>query len=374
LTPRSPRFPLFDSLRAVAALTVVLFHIAFVAGGFTNPHFARYLVQLNIGVPIFFLISGFLLYRPFVAARFARDRMPAAGPYAIRRLFRIVPAYWVALLLIAVWINLPAVLDNPLPYFGFAQVYDRSTLINGYGVAWTLDVEVTFYALLPVWAFAMRRLPGRTERQIALTEVAPLVAIFAFAVVWNQANTQTAFGFVPIKPEIATLPAFLDQFALGMGLAVASVALAGRERRPLAVRVVESAPWLPWVAAAALWVAMCNIGGFREAGSETARHVLRGLVAFGILLPAVFGGDRGGAVRRVLADRRLRWIGLISYSLYLWHSAVIQKLASTRDDLGWVGFAILGLAASIAVAAVSFYAVERPALRLGQRLARDRSR
>jgi peptidoglycan/LPS O-acetylase OafA/YrhL len=381
---QSPRFPLFDSLRAIAAGSVLLFHIAFFLGLFQRPHVGRYLTQLNIGVPIFFLISGFLLYRPFAAARLGRARPPGVVPYAIRRISRIGPAYWVALPIVALLLHLHPVLHDPLPYFGFAQVYDRQTLIGGYGVAWTLCVEVSFYAMLPLWAFAMRRLPGGSVRSFAISEALPLAAIFAFGVVWSVTRTETSHGLVQFAPAIATLPAFLDHFALGMALAVASVALAGRERQPAAVRLIHRAPWLPWTLAAAGWIALCNIGGGSapansEAqalaaplpGGETARHVVRGFVALAVLLPAVFGDGEGGWVRRLLADRRLQWIGLISYSLYLWHAAIVQRLTLSgwSDSLGGVPFALVAIPICIAVATVSFYAVERPCLRLGRRLA-----
>ena len=371
MNAQNPRFPLFDSLRAIAALSVVLFHLALALHGFAKPHYGRYLGQLNIGVPIFFLVSGFLLYRPFVAARFAGDPLPSVGPYAIRRFFRIAPAYWVALPIVAAWTNLPAVFHNPAPYFGFAQVYDRKTLISGYGIAWTLCLEVSFYVLLPLWAVAMRRLPRGSTRAFALTEAAPLVLIYGVTVVWLLTQVETAHGIVVFTPSIAVLPAFLDHFALGMGLAVASVLLLDRAPKPAAVRLVERAPWLPWLAAGALFVALCNLPQGTRAG-ETARHLMGGVVAFGILLPAVFGDDRGGAVRRLLADRRLQWVGLVSYSLYLWHPALIAELGKAGWDRklgGWLGFSLVAGAVCLAVAAASFYAVERSALRLGRRLA-----
>jgi peptidoglycan/LPS O-acetylase OafA/YrhL len=372
MSAQNPRFPLFDSLRAIAALSVLMFHIAFVLGGFTKHGYGNYLIQLNIGVPIFFLISGFLLYRPFVAARFRGERLPSTGPYAIRRFFRIVPAYWVALPLIAVWTNLHAVTHNPVPYFGFAQVYQRSTLINGYGIAWTLCVEVSFYVLLPIWAFALRRVRARSERQLVVSEAVPLVLIFLVAVLWNATQTEASHGFVVFTPELATLPAFLDHFALGMGLAVASVALMGREVKPRIVRLIEEKPWVPWLFAAAVFVGLCNIQRrFGAEASEATRHHLRGLVAFGVLLPAVFGDDRGGLVRRFLADRRMQWVGLISYSLYLWHPAITQKMGTHNwdDKLGWLGYTLAAIAICIAVAAVSFYVVERTGLRIGRALA-----
>src|SRR5665648_430617 len=93
------RFPLFDSLRAIAALSVLSVHLPFVQtrlaaqlgnGGRTDGVLWPYLVNGNAGVAIFFLISAFLLYRPFAQARYTADRPPAAGPFAARRAFRIV--------------------------------------------------------------------------------------------------------------------------------------------------------------------------------------------------------------------------------------------------------------------------------------------
>ena len=374
--PRNPRFPLFDSLRAIAALSVLLFHVAFVLEGFTNDTWGRYATQLNIGVTIFFLISGFLLYRPFVRARYAGEPLPSVGSYATRRLFRIVPAYWVALTVIALWIGLPVVFDHPWFHYTFTHVYNRQDLLTGVGHTWTLAVEITFYIFLPIWAFAMRRLPRGDDRRFVLSEALPLVVLFAIGLVWNLTMVERINGLVLFSPEVAMLPRFLDHFALGMGLALASVVLADRtERRGLAaprlVRLVEERSWVPWVLAAAGFVVLANLGSnYISAGIEPVRHELRGLIALCLLAPAVFGETHGGLVRRVLAWPPLLWVGLVSYSLYLWHPAIAQKIIYTDLDesVGWVLPAVLVCVASIAVAAVSFYLIERPALRVGRRL------
>jgi peptidoglycan/LPS O-acetylase OafA/YrhL len=372
VTARNPRFQLFDSLRAIAAFSIVLFHVSFMLEGFTKPGVGRYLTQLNIGVPIFFVISAFLLYRPFASARLAGDPQPATGPYAIRRFFRIFPAYWVALLLTALWLSLDAVSEAPHLHFGLLHAYDQYNLLNGLGHAWTLVVELSFYVLLPIWAFAVRRLPCRSPREFALTEAAGLAVLFAAGLIWNLTQVRSVNGVVLFDPHVATLPRFLDHFALGMTLAVASVLLAGRERQPGVVRLVERRPWVPWVLAAAGWLVLCNLGSnYVSIGAEPIRHELRGLIAVCLLLPAVFGETRGGAVRRFLGWAPVLWVGLISYSLYLWHPAIMNKLVFSDFDErhGAVPAAAIVIVGSLVVAAASFYLVERPAMRIGRRLA-----
>jgi peptidoglycan/LPS O-acetylase OafA/YrhL len=378
VSAQNPRFPLFDSLRAIAALGVLEYHLWYTLGGSGALSADRWGPQLAVGVTVFFLISGFLLYRPFVRARFAGDPPPAVGGYAIRRVLRIVPAYWVALALAALYLGIsrPGAVDWLYDY-GFAMVYDHGALIRSQqvgplGQAWTLGVEMSFYVALPIWAFLVRRAPSRTTARFLASELVPLLAIFVLGVVWNFTEWDSSHGLVVFTPSAATLPSYADQFALGMALAVASVVLFGGERQSRAVRVVVRRPWIPWAAAGIAFVALCAVGERSDsAGAEPVRHLIRSAFALGLLLPAVFGDDAGGAARRLLADRRLQWLGLISYSIYLWHLPVLTALASKAhldDRIGSLGFVVVGTAASIAVAAVSFYAVERPALRLARRL------
>src|SRR6266545_4809725 len=152
---REAHFPLFDSLRAIAALTVFTIHDIYqVAVNRPEDHYwYRFGVHLDVAVPIFFAVSGFLLYRPFLAASLA-GRPLSVRAYAWRRALRIVPAYWIALAAIAIWFDLHEVksLGGALRLGGFAQIYDSKTALKGVGQAWTLDVEIAFYAFLPLFA------------------------------------------------------------------------------------------------------------------------------------------------------------------------------------------------------------------------------
>jgi len=361
-----------DSLRAIAALLVLFGHAAFMAGALGEAGAVNELAaRLDVGVAVFFLISGFLLYRPFVRARLTGTPPPSAGAYAWRRFLRIVPAYWVALTVIALTFSLGyvATADGILTYYGFGQIYRTGTVTGGIGQAWTLCIEVTFYALLPLWALAMRRLRGGHR-----TELLAVGALFVVSVVWKVV---VIGGEDPVVsgPALFALPAFLDHFALGMGLAILSAAWQDREGEPPAlVRVVDRRPWLPWAFAALAYLAAAYAIGLAGAFPEPmtpaqylAKHELYALVGLGLLLPAIFGDPRRGLVRRLLGTRVLLWLGLISYGVYLWHQAVLAKLydwglPQTHFAHPYLVWPALGLAGAVLVAAVSYYAVERPLL------------
>jgi peptidoglycan/LPS O-acetylase OafA/YrhL len=365
------RLATVDALRAVAALSVVAYHLAFVLGGFSSGGWGPYLRQLNIGVPLFFLISGFLLYRPYALARLQGVPAPSTGRYALRRALRILPAYWVALLVIALLRGKDEVFSGTgvLTYFGLLQGYDGDTLTGGIGQAWTLSVELAFYVLLPFVALGVRRLPGRGLQP----ELAVLGAMIAASMTWQAIVVATVEPSNPSwAPLVTMLPAQLDHFALGMGLATLSAAAAaGRPAGLRAERIAGRHGWAPWALAA---VAFALVGHGIDTGAAVPdgliEHGLRGLVALGLMIPAVLGVAAGGVPRRILAAPGLAWLGLVSYGIYLWHLDLIELL----DDAGVPGggVVVLGVLASVAAGAASWHLVERPAIRLGRRIAPPR--
>jgi peptidoglycan/LPS O-acetylase OafA/YrhL len=377
---RAQRFPLLDSLRAIAALSVLTLHGAFqhVLVFYPDSTLTPYASRLGVGVTIFFVISGFLLYRPFAAARLAGERAPSTGAYAWRRFLRIVPAYWVALTIAALVVGLSYVftLDGVLRFYGFAQIYSSADAVNGLGQAWTLCVEVAFYALLPLWALGQRRLGGADPRARLRRELAGLGVL---ALIGLAYATVVVVRFNPNLPREAwmflQLPNFLDAFAAGMALAVLSAWWQGAQRPPAVVRAVERRPWIPWLVALAAFATCAQLG---TVGALTDTEYFVGqrlfvVVAVGLLLPAVFGDPARGWVRRLLARRWLLWVGLVSYGVYLWHPFVYERLIAwgwlPRDTGGQIARFAAGLALTLAIAAVSYYVVERPVLKLKRRVA-----
>ena len=376
--PGHPRFPLIDSLRAIAALCVVVAHTAVFAGFSTHRWTTALWTGLTVGVPIFFVISGFLLYRPFLATQLLGAPGTAVRTYAWRRTLRIVPAYWLALTLLGWWAHLQGVFTHDWwRYYLFLQVYSHRTLYGGILPAWTLCVEVTFYALLPVFAAVMVRLAARTGRAGRRERIRLELAVLGgLAVASLVLRTIDLAG--PRTVLDNTLLENFDWFALGMGLAAVSVA--AQDGGPGAAVARRLARWGPacWVMAVALYVlvarlfpfAAVKVHGifFQTAWGGLAVHVAFGLSAALLIAPAVFVRP-GSAPARVLRWRVLAWLGLVSYGIYLWHDPLLGKLLQHGAYSWWRGHPFLVLTAAtflaaVVAAALSYYAVERPILSL----------
>jgi peptidoglycan/LPS O-acetylase OafA/YrhL len=357
------RRPELDGARAVAALCVLVFHaVGFWArGSAPGAEIRPWVGRADAGVTIFFLLSGFLLYRPFVARGPTR-----LGEYAERRLERIVPAYWVALTVAAIVLPLGYVFTaGGVPtFYGFVQVY-RGTGVAGQGLgqAWTLCVEVAFYVFLPLWALALGRRRGALW---------PLALLFAFSVAYQVVVLGLSGDRVaPLDNALIALPGFLDHFALGMALAVLSLRWEQRGRVPAAARA--GGAW--WLLALALFVAMAVALWHARLDSYThvqwlVRHELYGLFALAVMVPAV---ARSGWPARALAWGPLRHLGEISYGLYLYHLLVLALLSRwglvhlegvVHPYLLWT---LCALAGSIVLAELSWRFVERPCMALGRR-------
>jgi peptidoglycan/LPS O-acetylase OafA/YrhL len=383
LIPRANvRFPHFDSLRAIAAISVVVFHAGQaakdVSGAEGDIWWEPLIARLPVGVTIFFVISGFLLYRPFSAAFFDGRPAPKVRDYARRRVLRIVPAYWLALLLLfpfgLAW--LPGGLwPDGLWIFGFMQIYSEETFTAGLGVSWSLCVEATFYVLIPIYAVVVARLlRGRERIAAARLELLALGVLAVLSVVFTTvAHASGAHALAE------TLPGNFSWFALGMGLAVVSASGWGVDSP--AIRTIEERPWVPWLISAAVLVAAATVAGLpgifegfpspHSTSDWAVEKVLHGLIALFLLLPAVFGSERGGGVRRFLASPAVLWVGLVSYGLYLWHGSVIHVYRESGGDLLVGGPALVlanlllvALAITLVIAAASYYLVERPVMRL----------
>jgi peptidoglycan/LPS O-acetylase OafA/YrhL len=381
----NPRFPLLDSVRAIAALSVLVFHASLWSQiTLTGSVAAPFLSRLDVGVAIFFVLSGFLLYRPFVRARLLGGRAPRVAAYGWRRVLRIVPAYWVALTVIAVALPLSGVFEpgHAVVYYGFLQVYG-DLVLGGITQAWSLCVEIAFYALLPLWALALARRPPSVRG-----EFLALGGLAAIAVAWNLVVVLSAADpdHANTSRMLLWLPAFLDHFALGMAVAVLSVLAERDGRTPHVVAWVERRPWAAWLGAlAAFSVVAVGIGLSPEnrldapvtAAQALARHWLYAAVAVGVLLPAVFGPPGRGAIRRLLAHPVLLYLGTISYGIFLWHNAPMDRLADTLGAQGtWADFGALlavGAGGAVVAAALSWRLLERPLLRL-KPLVPDRAR
>jgi peptidoglycan/LPS O-acetylase OafA/YrhL len=376
--PGNPRFPLFDGLRAIAAGSILVTHVAAITRFNTENALGAYTARLNMGVAFFFVISGFLLYRPFLAARFGGRPMPRIRDYARRRVLRIVPAYWVALTILTATVGLCGVFSGDWwIYYGLLQNTRLSTTLCGIGAAWSLAIEASFYVALPLWALLMSRVQrGRPARTMVRIELAALLTISLVSIVWRTVSF-AAHG-TQTRVDI-TLPGNFDWFAYGMGLALVSVVLAGRERESRIVRVISDHAWIPWALAAFLWwLDATQLGMDRrlppiyDDGRWLAEHLIFPLIGFLLALPAAFGDPRRGLPRRILGSPLLAWVGLVSYGLFLWHQPLMPKVINAGGDdlipgMPFVSLLISLGAVSLAIAAASYYIVERPILRFKDR-------
>jgi len=364
--PGNPRFPLMDALRALAALAVLVSHVAFVTGVDRGSWWGSLLANGSQGVTVFFVLSGFLLYRPLVRARVDGDAPPGWATFARRRLLRIVPAYWLALTVLAIEPGLPGVFtDDWWRYYLFLQVYDHNTAIGGLVVAWSLCVEITFYLVLPFYALGVNRLlRGMDAARRVPAELLLLggLAVVSLVVRWVD------FAEGPSQLQ-QTLVCYLLWFSLGMALAVLSVAVErrGAAGEPRVLGIVRAHPGWCWAGALATYAVLCAYLGAPTAQGPNVDQtvlgvqVLGGLAALLLVVPAVFVGVPG-IPGRVLSWRPLVLLGIVSYGVYLWHTQVSTELGMHGVD-GFAGRLAGTVALTAAVAALSYVLVERPLLR-----------
>jgi peptidoglycan/LPS O-acetylase OafA/YrhL len=320
-----------DVLRALAALGVLAIH-AYALGGHAAPIKAQHvydvpLITLATGVWLFFAISGYVIGRPFVDRLVTGRPLSSAGRYARRRVARIYPLYWVALTAAIVIAGSAGThgWQFPLHYLLLNNlVPGRQEAL--FSVAWTLALEVLFYAVLPLLAWAAQKLwrPVSAERLAGLILISWVLSIAFTAVADALGDGQTALWLR------GSLPAMWQMFCPGLLLAVAPHLRASRLRRWL-VDLPASGPRVLWLALVVL-VPAAVLGA--------AAPLRFGVVPYELMVDAsrplfALGYGLILAVAIAAPPWRTRWLlalGLASYGIYLLHAAIAALLVK----LGWV--------------------------------------
>jgi peptidoglycan/LPS O-acetylase OafA/YrhL len=373
-----------EGLRAIAALSVLTYHVR-LFGTRSDHSFGvadHLLAGAGYGVTLFFVLSGFLLWRPFADSLLHGRALPAVGAYARNRALRILPAYWAILLLTAFvlrtalqrYVADPGPLTSPHVLAAnllLIQGYFTSTIETGIGPAWSLCVEVVFYAVLPLLALGAARLAvgragSRTRVGVALAPAGVLLGMGVITLISLGANP-AALSSGP-RGAVIIDQSFLanaDLFAFGMAAAVLVLLVQdGRLRFPRAARVSSFS--LAAILAATLLAA--PIGAMSPTNPTLRSSLTSGLAAGLALLACLLPDDGRPRARTPLLERRpLMLVGLCSYSVYLWHTPVIFLFDRWRivahGAVTYIGCLALVLATTLGLSAGTYLLVERPALR-----------
>ncbi|MBY0440785.1 MAG: acyltransferase [Mycobacteriaceae bacterium] len=314
-------------VRAVAALLVVGTHAAYTTGKYTHGYLGLMGSRLEIGVPIFFVLSGFLLFRPWVRAVVAGGPAPSLTRYTTRRVRRIMPAYLITVLAAYLIYSFRMAGPNPghtwsglIRNLTLTQIYTDgylgAYLHQGLTQMWSLAVEASFYLVLPLLAYVLLVLICRRcwrPRQL----LTALLVLGAISPVWLILVHTT--GWLPDGARL-WLPTYLVWFIGGMLLAV----LQAMDVRCYAFAAIP-------LAIVCYLIVSTPIAGAPTTSppgliAALAKAIFYAVIATLAVAPLALVGaeDAPGWYIRLLASKPMVWLGEISYEIFLIHLITME--------------------------------------------------
>ena len=398
-SPSHARIIGLDGIRGLGCLAVGVGHVALSYSPVT--HDKAFLGVLGLALILFFVLSGFLLFLPYIR-RLTKDRSKAAMPdtkqYVLHRIFRVFPGYLVIFLICNYLLQVAYVQNSAIQPHGtdagtgmitdpwellanltLTQTYIPQYVQTGISPSWSLTLEIAFYASLPLLGLLLFTLRRRTDvRPLVLACLAPAILLVIGIVgrlfaplVFSATGADTVMmqNWGPTWAAVF-MRSFLtnaDLFAYGMIAAIVFVAI------EQGVISASAARWINLLCFPLLFVSFVGALGLAFKGTVFATAGI-GFVSAVFIAIVVFPLARGRDSRlaRFLDAKPFYFVGLISLSVYLWHYPVLLLLG--RYDLA-AGDSWGGMLRNVAVVAVvtivlstiTYYAVERPGLELVKR-------
>jgi peptidoglycan/LPS O-acetylase OafA/YrhL len=368
-----------DPLRGLGAIGVMMSHIALSVAVASKVDFTdgvpaalggRFglaggvLLAGGLGLPIFLMLSGYLIGRPFVRAYLDARPLPSLVAYVRNRVLRIVPAFWLATTLYLILLRPGGTLGQTSAVYMFGQNLHGGALADRTQHFWSVDVEVAFYALLPVVMFLVAWLtPSRwSPRRRAGVVVALAVAAFV-------ASAAYRLSIPSDTPGTRRLPGALCFFAPGLVMAAiepfAVPRLAGRK---VALRLAWALAAVAILLTGMVVLTVLNHGQFYSGSAAPWIALAAGPAAVAAPMVLQWGGFRTWALFR---SRPLHWLGERSYSFYLLHllplALIAPHLASLAAGSPWdmlLALTALELLVLLPATELSYRFVEQPFLRL----------
>jgi peptidoglycan/LPS O-acetylase OafA/YrhL len=388
-----------DGIRGLLCMSIAITHVT----GYYTKHTAAvwHTNVFGFSLVYFFVLSGFLLFLPYVrnvVADRSSARPPNVRDYALHRFARIMPCYLVIFLIVNFVLQVSDVknaaltpddaktglgmITDPgqlLANLTLLQTYFPKYLETGIGPSWSLTLEYAFYASLPLLGLALFAFRRRSTRNpFAVAMLAPCILLViglvgrALIPVVNQFAGTNDFILLNWGPNIAavftkSILTNADNFAMGMFAAIVFVAIehgALPERISRRVRMFSAAAILPVLVVSALFFAVGV--QFVTAGVG----IVAALMILVVVVPLAHG--RKSKLATFLDVRPIRYVGEISLSAYLWHFPMLLFLGQlglmAGDTLaGMLRNIVLLLAVTILAATVTYYGIEKPGMNYAKR-------
>jgi peptidoglycan/LPS O-acetylase OafA/YrhL len=320
---KAERVASLTGIRAVAALLVMLTHAAYTTGNYTQGYVGLMYSRMEIGVSIFFVLSGFLLFGPWVKALASGGPSPSVRRYAWHRVRRIMPAYAVTVIAAYLLYHFRTAGPNPghtwmgfLRNLSLTQIYTDQYLFSylhqGLTQMWSLAVEVAFYVVLPLLAYLLVVVLCRRRWRPVLL-LAGLAGLALLTPAWLILVHTT--DFLPDGARL-WLPTYLSWFIGGMMLAVL---------QSMGVRTYAMAS-VP-LAVACFFIVSTPIGGDPTTSPAELREALVKVAFYAVIAVLMVAplalGDRG-LYAKFLASRPMVFLGEISYEIFLIHLLTME--------------------------------------------------